>query len=539
MDRYGIKKFSELTHTDRHTLLRWRNAGKFVPAIHEGDRFYYSKEQLDAFIKNKQAMSYGDLIERSDREIDFRKVPRVPNKKSYDWHAAIATHAPIPFTYKGIDGVIYITGIKGNTLSIQYNDKPHYIKTDSLKACNLAFLTGNFTKDYKYAPGDKIHEGNTDITIIRAFRKSAYRKKAYEYICNKCHQKNIVEEYNISDKGVCPVCAGKIVVQGINDIATTAPWMIKYLPDPQIAYTHTHSSHDAYYMICPFCKRKSSHKIHIGTLYRTHSIGCVCSDGYSYPNKFMHSVLEQLKEARQIQEFIAEWSPEWLGRKAFDFYIVKDAQTQLVVELDGGLGHGRRSFTNDDKQESLNRDAWKDAQAKSHGLNVSRIDAEDSSVEYLSKQITESLESYFSFDLISWKKADEFATSNLVEKVCRYYELHKPISTRDVATRFNISTSTALKYLKKGEQFGWDTYDKSYGEELKIRYLVNGKNTSGRPVVCYTKDGTATETYKTIVDAAKAHGVSATAIANCCKGKTRQSCGYIWRYKNEAEHTMG
>lgn len=54
----------------------------------------------------------------------------------------------------------------------------------------------------------------------------------YDISCNICGWDNGWIAEKILKQGCgCPCCASKIVVPGINDIATTVPWMIQYFQD--------------------------------------------------------------------------------------------------------------------------------------------------------------------------------------------------------------------------------------------------------------------------------------------------------------------
>jgi hypothetical protein len=62
------------------------------------------------------------------------------------------------------------------------------------------------------------------------------------------------------------------------------------------------------------------------------------------------------------------------------------------------------------------------------------------------------------------------------------------------------------------------------GIEMKIRIT--------KIVEQYSLEGTYIKNYRTCKDAGKDYCVSYTAIANCCKNKSKSSAGFIWKYKN-------
>ena len=116
------------------------------------------------------------------------------------------------------------------------------------------------------------------------------------------------------------------------------------------AYKYTKCSNKKVYVKCPDCGSIKKDKVRINDLYR-YGFSCKkCGDNISYPNKFMYNILDQLNI-----DFIPEYSPEWLGRKRFDFYI---PSLSLIIEMDGGLGHGKRELRKENN--SLEIDEWKD-----------------------------------------------------------------------------------------------------------------------------------------------------------------------------------
>ena len=53
-----------------------------------------------------------------------------------------------------------------------------------------------------------------------------------------------------------------------------------------------------------------------------------------------------------------------------------------------------------------------------------------------------------------------------------------------------------------------------------------------RPVKMFGTSGNLMRTFPSIKDAAREMGISGAAISNCCRGITRTSGGYIWKYDN-------
>lgn len=150
---------------------------------------------------------------------------------------------------------------------------------------------------WKYYTGQSFKNEKHDITIIdrkeevRIDKKNHKIRSRYYYIlCNKCGYKFYKTERSV--EGYCPCCLNKVVVRGINDIATTHPELVKYFEDANDAYTHTYGSEKYVWCMCPICKTRKYMQIQ----QLTHqNFSCQnCSDGISYPEKFVANIFMQL-----------------------------------------------------------------------------------------------------------------------------------------------------------------------------------------------------------------------------------------------------
>ena len=100
------------------------------------------------------------------------------------------------------------------------------------------------------------------------------------------------EYFNIKAPSLLNANLGNI----INNVVIKAPWMVKYFQGGyDEAKLYTIGSHKEIYPICPECGRVKDKPIEVKTIYYNTSIFCSCSDGISYPNKFMFNILAQLR----------------------------------------------------------------------------------------------------------------------------------------------------------------------------------------------------------------------------------------------------
>ena len=194
---------------------------------------------------------------------------------------------------------------------------------------------------------------NPNIEIIGTYIKSSERIKC------KCkidgYEWNPVAAELLRGKG-CVVCSRKKWVPGYTDIPTVAPWMVKYFQggyDEAKQYTVT--STKKIKPVCPTCGRIKESEIMICSIYNNHSIGCICGDGISYPNKFGYSFLEQL----QVNNIIPEYSPDWIRPLRYDFYF-EYQENKYILEMDGGLGHGKKLWDHTKDVNGLKKDKLKE-----------------------------------------------------------------------------------------------------------------------------------------------------------------------------------
>lgn len=75
-----------------------------------------------------------------------------------------------------------------------------------------------------------------------AFVIAGQSNKVYEWVCPDCgYHWNTTVAQRMKGCG-CPVCAGKVVLPGVNDIATTQPALARELADPNVGHQVTQSS---------------------------------------------------------------------------------------------------------------------------------------------------------------------------------------------------------------------------------------------------------------------------------------------------------
>lgn len=334
--------------------------------------------------------------------------------------------------------------------------------------------------------------------------------------------------------GRCPKCSGRKPTYK-TCIATTDPWMMKFLKNKEDGYKYSHGSTKKVEVICPYCGKEK--KIRVNHIYNCKGICCPnCGDGVSFNEKILISVLNQLKVV-----YIKEYSPKWIGQKRYDFYLPCN---NIIIETHGEQHYKYTGRGRPLEEEQIN-DKYKKELALQNGIDYIILDCRKSELNYIKQSILNSkLSEIFDLSKIDWLKCESEASSNLVKQVCDYWYLHNEInheelSTTDIGKVFNLERGTICRYLKRGIVLGWCTTYSPKFEQLK------GASKAGKslvkPVEIF-KDNKSLGIFKSISEletqSKKLFGVKLliTGISQVCHGKLNHYKGYTFRYITKEEY---
>ena len=76
-------------------------------------------------------------------------------------------------------------------------------------------------------------------------------------------------------------------------------------------------------------------------------------------------------------------------------------------------------------------------------------------------------------------------------------------------------------------------FGKRHSEESKKKMSeakIGNHNRPQKPVLQFSKTGEFIAEYPSIMEASRQTGCNKGHICNCCKGKQKSACGYIWKY---------
>ncbi|HEY5587363.1 MAG TPA: hypothetical protein VIK86_00245 [Candidatus Paceibacterota bacterium] len=402
-------------------------------------------------------------------------------------------------------------------------------------------VLGKKTNEFKIKTGDIFKDNKRDLIIIDRKYKADKNKrlwKYYKYKCNICEYEDWATEDSIRGlRTGCACCNSKTVVEGINDIPTTAPWMVKFFQNPNDAKQYTKSSNKKIFPICPDCGRIKKTLTIIGNIYKRHSINCSCSDKISYPEKLMFNILEQLDI-----DFITQLSKttfKWCEDYKYDFYI---PLSKTIIGTHGEQHYeknrrkGARSLEEEQKNDKIKKEL-----AINNGINEENyipINCRKSEIEWIKNNILhEKKLQLYNLNTIDWNKAEEFALSNLVRKACEMKRDNPTISTIEIGEIMKLHQTTIIRYLKKGSKiWGWCVYNPRK-EQLKSSNK-NGK-ASGKPTEIF-KDEKSLGKFKSVIELSRQSeekfGVKLKwgSISAVCRGERNKLEGFTFKYIKEA-----
>ena len=454
------------------------------------------------------------------RKVFLDELPR--NKSRIDWCNSVGMK--VKFVYDDIEGEIEIKEIIDRLKIVAiYNNKKYIIHKSYLKKCNLGSIIGVKTKEFKIEIGTCFKDDKRDITIIdRKYKldNQQTKRKLYKYKCNKCPNEDWIEESNLLHGHGCNVCCtySQKVLKDYNDLATTHPELIKYLANKEDAFNCTRGSTSKIKVKCPDCN--TVREISINKLASRGFYCTKCSDGISYPNKFIYNILEQLNV-----DFEREYHPDWASGRFYDIYI---PSINLIIEMDGALGHGKyNKLSKMSSEESKEIDDWKDKQAELHNLKVIRIDCNYDDVsnrfQFIKNNIINSeLSNLFDLSIIDWQKANMFSTDTLIKDICAEINKNNVIDRDYLTNKFKISKTALTNYIKIGNELGWCNHN------FKIKY--------GSKKVEVFKDGVSLGVFESIGELTRRSkelfsvNFTKTSVSNVCKGKQKQHHGYTFKF---------
>ncbi|MED3792413.1 zinc-ribbon domain-containing protein [Niallia alba] len=340
--------------------------------------------------------------------------------------------------------------------------------------------------------------------------------------CYKCGSNY---EMKITDRTIlnyqCPYCHGSRV-NHTNCLWTTHPEIAGLLINSERGYQITHGSNSEEDFKCLDCGYiKKNKKVY--QIIRDNGVSCPrCSDGISYPEKFMANILSQLEINFETQKKF-----DWSDNRKYDFYI---PLLNCIIETHGGQ-HYKQSTRGRSLIKEQENDRTKELLAKKNGVkNYNVIDCSYSELNWIKQNVINStLSSLMDLTNIDWFRCHNNACSSLVKTTCELWNSGLRNTTK-ICEVMKLSRSAVTKYLKQGALLGWCNYDASKvsREIIELNKLKNNKK-----CIQFNKNGDFLKEWDSIGIAAMSVGISATSISLVCRRKGITAGGYKWMYSEE------
>jgi len=269
--------------------------------------------------------------------------------------------------------------------------------------------------------------------------------------------------HDILNGNGCPYCSNHKILAGFNDLWTTNPKVANLLVDKNVGYVISEFSHLKYDFECPNCHKIIKNK----SVYKVSTCGLQCpncSDGISYPEKFMSNMLSQLNI-----EYCHDCSLEWSDIKRYDFYI---KSMSIIIECHGEQHYSNKTRWINNVEKQIDNDNYKKNLAMSNGIkHYIELDCRQSSCDYIKKSIVNSeLNELFNLSIIDWEKCDlESQNSNVIKVVNLWNNGIKSVS--DISNVMKLHRQTITRYLKRMAKLGLCDYDGK--EQMRLSAAKN------------------------------------------------------------------
>lgn len=283
---------------------------------------------------------------------------------------------------------------------------------------------------------------------------------------NKDEQQAMIEyegqEYKITTGNILKGCFGNIIGTNVKDFRYKIGEKVQTIRKECVVLDkfRNEKGHKSYKCKCPDC---GSIKItREDKLINRGFICTICSDKISYSERFMGSLLNQLKVNYEYQKTF-EWSKKLNNKKLdsnkiYDFYI---PMFNTIIEVNGEL-HYKESRWSKSRPLDYIRDNDKIKRDLAIENGVEKyiiINCMKSDMNYIKDNILNSkLSNMFDFSKVDWNRCSLDSCTSLM-KVCSDLWNNGMRSAVEIAKEINLSKQTVITYLKKFSQLGLNDYN--------------------------------------------------------------------------------
>lgn len=370
------------------------------------------------------------------------------------------------------------------------------------------------------------HEKKSVNPNIKRIGKYTNSSTKTEYLCLKENHVFMMSPSAERAGNGCPYCSNHKVLKGFNDIWTTHPHIAELLEDEEFGYTHTYGTTEKTYFRCPDCNNRL-YTLPSLVYNKANEVVCPqCKDGFSYPEKFMCSVLNQLGINYTYQLTSRDY--DWIGSYRYDFYL---DNYNYIIEVHG-LQHYERPmghFKNYKSQQEIDKEKLELALA--NGIKkYFEIDCRYSELEWIKNNIISSdLSVFFDLSVIDWKQCALYASKSLLVKVCDAWNNGND-TIKGLQTEFGLSDVTVARYLDKGTEIGLCCFNhEEYVSRIRSENWKKCEKLQAicKPVYCHELN----EALPSMAEAKRKY--HAYRLDEVCGNPNRTSGGYHWSFVSQ------
>lgn len=468
------------------------------------------------------------MIKKVNTEV-LPKLKSGGNKGKIDWINSVG--CKIEFIYNDLTGYIEIIEYdkQKQRVLVKYKNNMQNIKTGHLKKGAIGNLLGLINHQYFYNKGDVVEVSTGKVEILEQILikdSQNYNTRGYKYKCLNDGYIGTLSESKLKNKNGCSVCSNRLIIKGINDVATTHPYLLDYFVNMEDAYKNSYGSDKEIPMHCPNCNFEKVYTIN--KLVKRGFPCRKCGDGISYPEKFIFNLLDQLNINFDIQKVF-----EWSNNRQYDFYLPK---INTIIEAHG-LQHyeNNYSFSHDIKLTDIQKnDIYKHQLALEHDItNYIILDCSEWENNWIKNSIESSdLSKMFDLSEINWSDCHMFACSSRVKEACNLWNEFSS-DTKVISEKMKISRQTVIKYLKQGSKLNWCNYNP------KKNMINNGRNNGMKgeiPIMMYDKNNTFLGLFKSATELSKISienfgiKLGQSPISAVCRGELSHYKGYKFKF---------
>ena len=322
--------------------------------------------------------------------------------------------------------------------------------------------------------GDKVKSKNgLSEFLITGFglrNKNDKEKVFYECMCLKCGERYRRNANHVKGNG-CANC-NKIK----SNIPNNVPWMIPYFQGGyEEAKKYNKCSNKKIYPVCPICGKVQNRLLAINSLYN-YGLKCsYCSIGWTFPERFIMSLLNQLGVDYICQHTTTDLC--FIGDfKRYDFYL---PYYHVIIETHG-LQHYETPKHWGKGYSEKDNDEYKKQLAILNGIKYYvELDCRNSNMKWIKSSVMNSvLPSILNFTEydVDWIKCSKYSNEDRIKEICNDYTNYF-LTTKQLCEKYHLAECTLLSYLNIGTLHGWCVHSKSINTYRKpIEVLKNGKH---------------------------------------------------------------